>query len=64
MTFLRRVPRRVIQLTCFVGAIVLVWPLVPWVMAPRFFQQISPFVAISSVSPRGRSVWERFLRSS
>ena len=48
MTFLRRVPRRVIQLTCFVGAIVLVWPLVPWAMAPRFFQQISPFVAISS----------------
>ncbi len=48
MKFLRRVPRRVIQLTCFVGAIVLVWPLVPWVMAPRFFQQISPFVAISS----------------
>jgi len=48
MTFLRRVPRRVIQLTCFVGAIVLVWPLVPWVMAPRFLQQISPFVAISS----------------
>jgi ferredoxin len=48
MTFLRRVPRRVIQLTCFVGSIVLVWPLVPWVMAPRFLQQISPFVAISS----------------
>jgi formate hydrogenlyase subunit 6/NADH:ubiquinone oxidoreductase subunit I len=48
MTFLRRVPRRLIQLTCFVGAIVLVWPLVPWVMAPRFFEQISPFVAISS----------------
>lgn len=48
MTFLRRVPRRLIQLTCFVGAIVLVWPLVPWVMAPRFLQQISPFVTISS----------------
>ena len=48
MTFLRRVPRRAIQLTCFVGAIVLVWPLVPWVIAPRFLQQISPFVAISS----------------
>ena len=48
MTFLRRVPRRVIQLTCFVGAIVLVWPLVPWAIAPRFLQQISPFVAISS----------------
>ncbi len=55
MKFLRRVPRRVIQLTCFVGAIVLVWPLVPWVMAPRFFQQISPFVAISS-SLAARSV--------
>jgi len=48
MTLLHRVPRRLIQLTCFLGAIVLVWPLVPWVMAPRFFQQISPFVAISS----------------
>jgi ferredoxin len=48
MTFLRRVPRRAIQLTCFVGAIVLVWPLVPWVMAPRLLQQISPFVALSS----------------
>ncbi|HXU20952.1 MAG TPA: 4Fe-4S dicluster domain-containing protein [Verrucomicrobiae bacterium] len=55
MTFLRRVPRRVIQLTCFVGAIVLVWPLVPWVMAPRFLQQISPFVAISS-SVAARSI--------
>lgn len=48
MRFLRRVPRRLIQLTCFVGATVLVWPLVPWVMAPRFLQQISPFVTISS----------------
>jgi ferredoxin-type protein NapF len=48
MTFLRHVPRRVIQLTCFVGAIVLVWPLLPWAIAPRFFQQVSPFVALSS----------------
>jgi ferredoxin-type protein NapF len=48
MTFLRRVPRRLIQLTCFVGAVVLVWPLVPWKIAPRFFQEISPFVALSS----------------
>jgi ferredoxin-type protein NapF len=48
MTFLRRVPRRLIQLTCFVGAIVLVWPLVPWTIAPRFFQQVSPFVTLSS----------------
>lgn len=48
MTFLRRVPRRLIRLTCFVGAIVLVWPLVPWVMAPGFLQQLSPFVTISS----------------
>ncbi len=48
MTFLRRVPRRLIQLTCFIGAIVLVWPLLPWAIAPRFFQQISPFVALSS----------------
>ena len=37
MTFLRRVPRRVIQLTCFVGAVVLVWPVVPWAIAPRSF---------------------------
>jgi polyferredoxin len=48
MTFLRRVPRRLIQLTCFVGAVVLVWPLLPWRIAPRFFQEISPFVALSS----------------
>ena len=48
MTFLRRVPRRLIQLTCFIGAIVLVWPLLPWAVSPRFFQQISPFVALSS----------------
>ena len=55
MTFLHRVPRRVIQLTCFVGAVVLVWPLLPWKIAPRFFQQISPFVALSS-SIAARSV--------
>ncbi len=55
MMFLRRVPRRVIQLTCFVGAVVLVWPLLPWAIAPRFFQQISPFVALSS-SIAARSV--------
>jgi ferredoxin-type protein NapF len=48
MTFLRRVPRRLIQLTCFVGAVVLIWPLLPWAIAPRFFQQVSPFVTISS----------------
>jgi ferredoxin-type protein NapF len=48
MMFLRRVPRRVIQLACFIGAIVLVWPLLPSAIAPRFFQQISPFVALSS----------------
>jgi ferredoxin-type protein NapF len=55
MMFLRRVPRRLIQLTCFVGAIVLVWPLVPWRIAPRFFQQVSPFVSLSS-SIAARSV--------
>ena len=48
MTLLRRAPRRLIQLTCFVGAVVLIWPLLPWAIAPRFFQQVSPFVAISS----------------
>jgi ferredoxin-type protein NapF len=48
MTFLRRVPRRLIQLTCFVGAVVLIWPLLPWAIAPRFFQQLSPFVTLSS----------------
>ena len=48
MILLQRVPRRLIQLTCFVGALVLVWPLLPWVIAPRFFQQISP----SSLSPQ------------
>lgn len=48
MTFLRRVPRRLIQLTCFVGAIVLVWPVLPWAIAPRFLQQVSPFVTFSS----------------
>jgi ferredoxin len=55
MTFLHRVPRRVIQLTCFVGAVVLVWPVLPWTAAPRFFQQFSPFVALSS-SIAARSV--------
>ena len=48
MTFLRRVPRRLIQLTCFVGALVLVWPVLPWAIAPRVFVQASPFVALSS----------------
>jgi ferredoxin-type protein NapF len=48
MTFLRRVPRRVIQLTCFVGAVVLIWPVLPWAIAPRLFQQASPFVVLSS----------------
>lgn len=48
MTFLERVPRRVIQLTCFVGAVVLVWPWLPWAKAPRFFQQVSPFVSLAS----------------
>jgi ferredoxin len=48
MTFLSRVPRRLIQRICFVGALVLIWPLLPWAIAPRFFQQVSPFVALSS----------------
>ncbi len=48
MTLLRRVPRRLIQLTCFLGAVVLIWPLLPWAIAPRFFQQLSPFVFLSS----------------
>ncbi len=48
MTLLGRVPRRLIQLTCFLGAVVLVWPVLPWAIAPRFFQQFSPFVALSS----------------
>jgi len=48
MTFLRRVPRRLIQLTCFVGAVVLVWPVLPWAIAPRVFVQASPFVTLSS----------------
>ena len=48
MISLRRVPRRLIQLACFVGAVVLVWPVLPWAHSPRFFQQISPFVTISS----------------
>ncbi len=48
MMFLRRVPRRVIQLICFVGALVLVWPVVPWAIAPRSFVQASPFVALAS----------------
>src|ERR1700722_16330220 len=48
MRFLTRVPRRVIQLTCFVGAIVLVWPVLPWAIAPRTFVQASPFVALAS----------------
>ncbi|MGH9740142.1 MAG: 4Fe-4S dicluster domain-containing protein [Candidatus Acidiferrales bacterium] len=55
MTLLQRVPRRLIQLTCFVGAIVLVWPLVPWAIAPRYFQEVSPFVSFSS-SIAARSV--------
>ena len=57
MILLQRVPRRLIQLTCFVGALVLVWPLLPWVIAPRFFQQISPFVALSSSIARRPSAW-------
>jgi len=48
MTFLARVPRRLIQLTCFVGALVLIWPVLPWAIAPRLLQQVSPFVALSS----------------
>src|ERR1700728_1957799 len=48
MTVLTRVPRRVIQLTCFVGAVVLVWPLLPWTIAPRSFVEASPFVALAS----------------
>lgn len=48
MTFLARVPRRLIQLTCFVGALVLIWPVLPWAIAPRLLQQASPFVVISS----------------
>jgi ferredoxin-type protein NapF len=56
MTFLSRVPRRLIQLTCFVGAIVMVWPLVPWKIAPRLFVAASPFVTLSS-SIAVRSVW-------
>jgi ferredoxin-type protein NapF len=48
MTFLRRVPRRAIQLTCFVGAVVLVWPVLPWTIAPRTFVQASPFVVLAS----------------
>ena len=41
-------PRRLIQLTCFVGAVVLVWPVLPWAIAPRVFVQASPFVALAS----------------
>jgi len=48
MTLLRRVPRRLIQLACFVGALVLVWPVLPLAVAPRFFQEVSPFVSLSS----------------
>ncbi len=48
MTFLRRMPRRLIQLICFVGAVVLVWPVLPWSIAPRIFVQASPFVALAS----------------
>ncbi len=47
MTLPRRVPRRLVQLACCVGAIVLVWPLLPWAIAPRLFQEVSPFVALS-----------------
>ena len=57
MTFLRRVPRRVIQLICFVGAVVLVWPVIPWAIAPRAFVQASPFVALaSSIATRSISL--------
>jgi formate hydrogenlyase subunit 6/NADH:ubiquinone oxidoreductase subunit I len=57
MTFLRRVPRRVIQLTCFVGAVVLVWPVLPWAIAPRTFVEASPFVALaSSIATRSISL--------
>jgi ferredoxin-type protein NapF len=31
-----------------VGAVVLVWPLLPWAIAPRLLQQASPFVVLSS----------------
>ena len=57
MTFLRRIPRRLIQLTCFVGAVVLVWPVLPWAIAPRSFVQASPFVALaSSIATRSISL--------
>jgi len=42
------VPRRRIQLVCFAAAVVLIWPLLPWAIAPRLFQQASPFVVLSS----------------
>lgn len=48
MTSGRRMPRRLIQLVCFAGAVVLLWPLLPWAIAPRLFAQASPFVALSS----------------
>ena len=44
-------PRRVIQLACFVGSVVLIWPVLPRVLvaaAPRFFQQLSPLVVLAS----------------
>ena len=48
MTSRTRVPRRLIQLACFAGAVVLLWPLLPWAIAPRLFAQLSPFVTLSS----------------
>jgi ferredoxin-type protein NapF len=48
MTFRKHVPRRLIQLVCFLGAVVLLWPLLPWAIAPRLFVQASPFVTLSS----------------
>ncbi len=51
MSFGKTVRRRAIQLACFVGAVVLIWPVLPRVLganAPRFFQQLSPFVVLAS----------------
>jgi ferredoxin-type protein NapF len=48
MKFHKRSLRLLVQYACLAAAIVLLWPLLPWVAGPRFVTQTSPFVAICS----------------
>jgi len=44
----KRLPRLIVRLVCFASASMVLWPVLPWARAPRFFAQASPFAAICS----------------